>query len=335
MARPRSAKVTEIKARLQTRLAKGVYRDGDRFLSTRELASNFGISYQTAHRLIGELAEEGLLERRPASGTYIPGAGEVLAGIQLIFNERARRSGSFGARLLGELKGRLEKDRIPLKITWWSDGQVNFARDRFPVIWECPPAIEKCFKRRHAGLLLNDRPRPGLEAAFLDSVSIDDFSGGACAAQLLAAAAARSGAGQKGFGILSGPTHDERSNQRRDGFLSLIPGASVVAARSWFYEDGFRQAGAAIRVSRRGLFCCNDRLAEAVITHCREKEIACPPIVGFDDAPVAESLNLTTIAIPWVELISGAADLIKKRLTGDSAAARQLIFTPRPIVRNL
>jgi DNA-binding LacI/PurR family transcriptional regulator len=83
------------------------------------------------------------------------------------------------------------------------------------------------------------------------------------------------------------------------------------------------------------LFCCNDRLAEAVIAHCRDREIEPPRIVGFDDAPVAEQLNLTTIAIPWAEMIACAADLIKQHLGGSRTASRQLIFTPRPVMRRL
>ena len=68
MPRPRSRKVEDVKRKLQTRLAEGVYRAGERFISARELAANFGVSYQTADRLINELCAEGHLEgaRLPA-----------------------------------------------------------------------------------------------------------------------------------------------------------------------------------------------------------------------------------------------------------------------------
>jgi hypothetical protein len=67
------------------------------------------------------------------------------------------------------------------------DGQElqNFARAfaRFVGSANCGAPMRR---NQIAALLLNDRPRPGLEAALLDSISIDDFSGGASAAQLLA-----------------------------------------------------------------------------------------------------------------------------------------------------
>lgn len=332
MARPQTDRVREIKARLETRLKQGVYRPGDRFLSAREIAAAFQISYQTAHRVVRELADEGLLERWAGSGTYIPGGARLIEGAQLFFNARGKRAGSFGARLLEDLTRRLERDGIEWRVTWWSEGGVRFARDYFPVIWECPPAVETCIGQRRAGLLLNDRPQPGMGAAFLDSVSIDDYSGGACAAELLGGNGSR---GKKRLAVLSGPSGDARSDARRDGFLSLVPHAAVVPAGSWYFEDGYKVAGAAVRAGSDGLFCCNDRLAEAVITHCRDHQVKPPRLVGFDDAPVAEQLNLTTIAIPWGELIAGAADLIKQHLNGSLTAARQLIFTPRPVMRKL
>jgi DNA-binding LacI/PurR family transcriptional regulator len=90
-----------------------------------------------------------------------------------------------------------------------------------------------------------------------------------------------------------------------------------------------------MKQGRDGVFCCNDRLAQAVLHWCNEHHKVAPPLVGFDDAPVAETLDLTTIALPWEEMIAGAADVIKRRLAGAGGAARQLIFTPRPVIRRL
>mgnify|MGYP003552026228 CR=1 FL=1 len=46
-----------------------------------------------------------------------------------------------------------------------------------------------------------------------------------------------------------------------------------------------------------------------------------PPIVGFDDAPIAEQLNLTTIGLPWDEMLDGVIRTAKRRLAGDTARA--------------
>ena len=65
----------------------------------------------------------------------------------------------------------------------------------------------------------------------------------------------------------------------------------------------------------------------------RRHKLALPPLVGFDDAPIAETLNLTTIAIPWDELIDGVVRVVKRRLAGDRATSSHQVFNPRPILR--
>src|SRR5436189_4015559 len=158
MPRPRSEKVEEIKSKLITRLREGFYRAGDRFLSNRAVAQKFGVSYQTAHRLVGELCAEKWLERRPASGTYIPGGKTGCKGVQLIFSPRCNRPESFGGRLLEALTTRLERERIPKQITLAEQRKARPIDGYFPVIWECPSAARTCAENGVSALLLNDRP---------------------------------------------------------------------------------------------------------------------------------------------------------------------------------
>lgn len=330
MARPRSDRVGEVKAKLASRLRDGFYRPGDRFLSTRAVASKFGVCYQTAHRLIQELCRDGILERRAASGTYIPGSKVTLLGVQLLFHPRSRRAESFGARLLSALTARLERDRIRWKLNFVDDRELEMIDGYFPAIWECKAALRACAKHRRSALLLNDQAPSGFESVYIDSVATDDFSGGACAAQLLSQRAGTAGS----FVVLSGPMDDARNKRRVDGFKSVTR-ATVLVAGGWFFEDGYRQALEVLRRKPKGIFCCNDRLAESIILYCQRKRMNCPPIVGFDDAPVAEKLNLTTIAIPWDELVSGAVSVIKKRLSGDNGTASHQTFAPRPVIRKL
>jgi hypothetical protein len=336
MAGQHHKKIEDVKTKIRARIGDGIHRPGDRFLSTRALASTFGISYQTAHRLAQELCDEGLLERRATSGTYIPGGHKEVSRVRLFFNERARRPHSFGARLLDGLTKRLSRDETPWEIVWTGeahgDKPADLGADCFPILWESPAVVAQCFAHRRAALLLNDRPQPGLPATFMDSVSIDDFSGGASAAQLLLRELP---SGRRALAVLSGPRQDRRGNDRRDGFLSVVPYAPVVPASGWYFDDGYAAAEAAVKAGREGLFCGNDRLAEAVTAYCRDHDLACPRLVGFDDAPVAEDLDLTTIAIPWDEMTAGAVDIVRKRLAGDTSTARQLILTPRPVVRRL
>src|ERR1039458_2220773 len=104
MARSRSDKVVVLKAKLIARLNDGFHRPGDRFLSNRDVASCHGVSYQTAHRVITELEAEGYLKRRAASGTHIARKPKRLTRVELCFNRRAARAGTFGSHLLQCLK---------------------------------------------------------------------------------------------------------------------------------------------------------------------------------------------------------------------------------------
>lgn len=325
----RTNKVAEVRRRLLDRLEKGLYRPGDRFLSNRDVAEQFGISYQTAHRVIGELCEEGKLERRPQSGTYVPGGTVRLAGVQILFNERAAQQWSFGSKLLELLRRKLDAERIDAQLDLVAT-TAPLKKDRLPIVWELPQVVEECAAAVCPAILINDRPASGLESLYIDSVSTDDFSGGVCAAQLLRDRSEK----RKGFVAVSGPDNDPRSRLRLQGFLSVLP-AKVVTAGNWFYDNGYRAAEQALRSAKSGIFCVNDQLASGVFGWCREKGKRVPPIVGFDDAPVAERLNLTTIALPWEEMLDGVVRTAKRRLAGDRSASSHQTFHPKPTVRSL
>jgi len=328
MARPTSAHTDEVRRRLRQRLADGLLRPGSRFLSNRALAARFGISYQTAHRLIGELVAEGKLERRAAKGTYVAGYAQPLGRLSLLFHPRAKRRGSFGDYLLKRLTRALADSGIVFDVKFTED-VVAVSEDTYALIWENPALGAALARSRRYALLLNDRPPPGLAASFLDSVSTDDFSGGLCAAEVIEASLGRSAI----VAVVAGPKSDGRSELRVSGFLSIFASAPVVHTADWTAKAAGQLTRSALRSRPQMVFCASDRLAEGVLNDCKANRIPCPAIVSFDDAPVAHDLNLTTIAIPWDSLVSGAVALIQRRMSGDSSTASQQIFAPRPIIR--
>lgn len=193
---------------------------------------------------------------------------------------------------------------------------------------ECDGLAARLAAQRRFVVLLNDRPPPGLASSFIDCVATDDFSGGVAAAELL-----RTVAPARKMAVLAGPRGDRRSRERVAGFQSQAKKAQVFWAKSWYAEDATRIAPRLAADRFAGVFCANDRLAEALLAACRSAGRPRPAIVGFDDAPVAERLNLTTIAIPWTEIAAGAASIVRRRLDGATGPAAQLIYAPRPVVR--
>ncbi|MBI5690298.1 MAG: substrate-binding domain-containing protein [Verrucomicrobia bacterium] len=326
MARPRSPKVQEAKERMIARLREGFHRPGQRFLSNRAVAEAFGVSYQTAHRLMGELQAEGWLARAPGSGSFVPGPAPRMRGVALVLHERARRRGSFGAQLRDVVREALEEAGVE-----WTEpvpGTVAVGTEWLPVLWEQPEALAAVARERRFAILVNDRPPPGLAATVVDGLAVDDYSGGAAAAEILRARGAR-----LRLAVLAGPAGDPRSEARVQGFCAHAPKCDVIPAGTWYAEEAGPVARRLARREYEAVFCCNDRLAAAVVAAADELGCRRPALVGFDDAPVAEELDLTTIAIPWERLAGELVELARRRLAGDLMSASQRIFSPHPVMR--
>ena len=103
----------QVCADLRTRIGAGEWQPGDRLPSLRELAAGLGISLSTAKRALQQLEDEGWLQVRPQSGSYVreraqaaPGgtvaapAATPSAPITLAELEALRENGSRMARLM-------------------------------------------------------------------------------------------------------------------------------------------------------------------------------------------------------------------------------------------
>lgn len=328
MPRPVSQKVQDIKQTLITRLEEGFYQPGDHFMSNRALAARFGITYQTAHRIISQLVDSGWLTRTTGSGTYIRGNGSAFNHALLLFGPRAKRKDSFGKLLLDILVKALKQQSIPYKVSYATDKPIP--RTAYPVLWNMPEILQQVCEEQRYALQLHNRPPPGIAASFVDSICTDNYSGGAAAGELL----------KKRFGcshpsVIGGPQEDSHSKDRIAGFRLSFPRARIVPAGSWYYEDAAKVMKRAFSTRTDSLFCCNDRLAQAALDYVQAEGIAMPPIIGFDNAPVAEELHLNTIAIPFEEIGEHAASIIKRRLRESRFHAIHHSVAPRPILRRV
>ena len=320
---------------LVRRARSGVYRPGDRFLSNRAVVSRFGVSYQTAHRLLAKMVADGVLQRSSRSGTYLAGHVDRPTSVCLIFHSRAAQAGSFGAKLLASIRRGLEAMHVGCSVVLADDdGDAgDLPGHRLPILWEAPRALDRCLREHRRAILVNDRPAASLDASAIDSVAVDDFAGGVMAAQFLIRTHGRRGR----LGAIGGPRRDRRSQARVAGFTSEAGKVALVHAEDWFTPAG--EAAAAKLLARKidGVFCCNDRLAEGFLRACRKhhgRDLP-PPVVGFDDAPVAERFGLTTVAIPWDALANAVTRLARQRLNGSDDPATHLVLFPTVIPRVL
>ncbi|RVU70525.1 MULTISPECIES: GntR family transcriptional regulator [Lactobacillus] len=97
-----------------------VYRVGDRIPAERQLAVKFGVSRMTLRQAIKTLEDEGILERRLGSGTYVANqkVQEKMSGI-MSFTEITKANGQVpSSKLISYQIGRpslSEKERLHLK----------------------------------------------------------------------------------------------------------------------------------------------------------------------------------------------------------------------------
>lgn len=310
-----------LKAELIRRLQLARYRPGERFLSNRGLARTFGVSGQTAHDLIAEIASEGWLERRAGSGTYVVEPPVRLGGVELLFAARARQAGSFGAYLLERMLAELQRLKVSARVRFVTGRPSEPPSHRYPVLWECGPLAARLSRRRRYALVLNDCCAVEAEA-FVDCVSVDNFLGGQVAADWLL----REIPAER-LAVFSGPRDDERSRERVSGFLSVARNAGVVRGGSWFFPEALSVAPRLLGFD--GVFCCNDRLAEAALATARRGEKSFRALVGFDGAPISRRLRFTTVALPWTRLVKAAGEVIERRLSGDRRRAGAQVFAPQ------
>jgi len=321
-----SPPVAAVEAALQRRLRSGLYQPGDRFMSNRAIAAQYGVSYQTAHRLLRRMVQQGLLRRHDRSGTYVPGPSRRPTHAQLIFHRRANVPGSFGGKLL-ELVRRQLIDAGLGEPRVRSD-QSAIHDHALPVIWEADDVLQRCLEEGRRAIMINDRPAPGLNAQRVDSVATDDFVGGVLAGQYLRRLLGR----EARYAILAGPRDDRRSQSRVAGF-NTEHNAPVVHARTWHAPDAEAVALRLLKAKPAGVFCGNDRLAEGLLRVVQQRGEASPAVVGFDDAPIAETLGLTTIAIPWAALAAGVARIVRDRLNGTADPPTHLVYHPALVLR--
>lgn len=318
MPRNRTARVAGIKTALTEKITEGYRRPGNWFISNRELASRYGISYQTAHRLISELCEEGYLHRTPASGTYVASEKHPPKGVALMLHGNSKSvERRFGAIIRRLLQDRLEQEGIDCDV-YYQEEFTGYPPDRFCVIWGGQYDLHGISSEVHYSVLIDQKPAPGLNAIFTDSVSINQYSAGVSAAQLL---------NRKGpfpsTAVLMGTV--DTSPELLAGFQSITPTVSVAYTMDWEVES-FHRALAELRSSCTfdALFCGNNTGAEVAV-EVLGKDF---PLVAYGDEVRAVKSGTTALTIPWQEIVDEVIAIYHLRSMGNSSVARQRILSP-------
>lgn len=175
----------------------------------------------------------------------------------------------------------------------------------------------------------------------IPSVVIDDYAGGAAAAEHLI------GLGHRRLAVLAEEDTVISSRERVRGFRETAAAAGVTLDEKHVLacelRDGKRHAAALLRESAEerptGLFCCNDLLAIGALQAARELKLRVPSdcsVVGFDDTILASVTNppLTTVAQPIEGMGQAVVRMLVRSKEHPDNRVSRIVLPPKLTVRH-
>ncbi len=360
-----SPKHRDISRQLRADIAAGRYAVGERLPSEPQLVKQFGVSRPTVGRAMLDLQNEGLIERRAGSGTYVKGnapgqaasstrqMGLLIPGLdtteifQLICGELASLARVHDYSLLwgGSTHPRQDTDA---SLEHADELCQQFIERRVSGVFFAPyellPGQEEANRRlavslRQAGIpvLLLDRDlMPFPNRSDFDLVGLDNMAGG----YLLAEHLIKLGCRRLRFVARprSAPTVDARIAGVREALvrqrLDVEPG--------WLHigDPGDTKFVRKLTAGKQAdaFICANDDTAAILMRALEAGGLKVPRdvrVVGFDDAKYATLVSppLTTIHQPCRDIAVIAFRAMLERIAEPTLPARSLALTPRLVVR--
>lgn len=323
MARTRSNRVHQIKAELVERLHSGFCRPGNHFVSNRELALRYGVSYQTAHRLICELVEEGWLHRVPSSGTYIAKAVPPPQEVAFVFHPNTSKN-NFGGKLLQHFQHRFGEAQIPSR----TEHRISFngyVSDCYNILWGQEYDLRNIPTTLQYSLMIDGNPEDGLNATFTDSISIDYEGVGEVCAQIL-----RERLQSSRVVVLAGLRSNGNYAKKLRGFRKVFRDCQVIYQSDWSLGSAMESIARLNRTEFDGAFSVNDTGMNAL----RTKFGSSLPLVAYGDPENMAQSGVDGVAIPWETISDEAIRLFRLRSLGNIEMGRQLIIHPQPFDRS-
>jgi LacI family transcriptional regulator len=347
---------------LLAEIAAGKFGPTGRLPSEAQLVERFGVSRPTAARALRDLQEQGLVERRVGSGSFVkPRAEEATASRQLGFLVPGMGTTEIFEAIGGELAA-LARGR-GYGLVWGAGRRAagedlgvrdaeelcdQFVRSRAAGVFFAPfeheagggPAnrdLVERLRREGVAVVLIDRdlaPFPMREG--LDLVGLDNFAAGFLAADHLLKLGCRRLAFARRPS--SAATVAARVAGAREAMLARGLAPPPDFARDGEFEDPAEVREAFLAPPVEAILCANDRMA-AVLTRSLSKCDRRVPddvrLVGFDDVRYATLLSvpLTTIHQPCRDIAAVAFSMMIERIADPTLPPRTVTLAPRLVVR--
>lgn len=329
----------EVKPKILDSINKNRIRAGQRLPSFRALAQEYGASIPTIQRAVSMLASEGRLTSRVGSGTYVTEQSQSNSKfVGVLMPHIPQRSGNFMTDAFSSMrKVILDHSYFPVSVepTPNTSGEV---RDK-----EELALINKLVAQGMAGIIVDscageDSPiwsklqqlnipvlcfnNSGKGSGYLDSVSADNYRGGALAAERLLSA------NRKNVAVMSDPFDGSSSvRDRVRGFCETMNAAGVtvnsdkiISLHNMTLNEKESNAEVVNRLKDvDGIFGINDGTAIRTMNLLIQagkripKDVA---IVGFDDSELCEHVSPRLDSVRQASSHMGrrAAELLLERI---------------------
>lgn len=139
--------------------------------------------------------------------------------------------------------------------------------------------------------------------------------------------------------MITGPLHLTNAQDRVQGFRRAAREAKLTVSPKCILETtfdrpgGYEKAKILLRMLPRptAIFAANDLIAFGVLQAIREAGLRCPEdvsVIGFDNLEMSEMTNpsLTSVHQPGYQMGAAAANILLKRVSGDSSPSVHLIL---------
>lgn len=322
------------------------FADGQQFWSENVLIEQLGVSQITVRRALLDLAQEGILERRPAKGSFVRKASGV--GIFEVGCLVPRYDSEFINELLEHLAAVCRERKHPFRVHHTSRGEnlqdirryldAGPRHERFLVLGALPDAALQLWDalddRGYRSVCI-DTPALGRPAHF---VGVDNATGVRLALEHLREL------GHRRLVFLNNEPHIQPNIRAREAAFSQITTqwgwdeAKIVGCDTQPWENSYQAAWRTMAAVWEGrptaIMTASDNGAWAVLGWLAERGIGVPgevSVIGFDNAPHSEITYppLTSVAHPKAAIARWAVEL----LATSPAGPQQLRLEPELIQR--
>ena len=180
----------------------------------------------------------------------------------------------------------------------------------------------------------------GVEGPAVDTIGVDDFTGGYQAARHLLSL------GHRLIAHLTGPLNTRPGLHRKKGFEAALEEAGVAVNPDWVLPGSFSLESGLIRTLEllavpgerpTAIVAGNDLIAIGAMRVLRQRGLRVPEdvsIVGYDRTTLAEIVDpeLTSVAQPMQEMGRRALEMLLEVVTGRRSEPLQVVLPPRLVL---